>query len=286
MQANNQQQQQQQQQYFTFMPQVTVFFTPVFVAPTPQTGEAQPQQQQQQQQQQFNLFNLLMGNMMMFSGMHGQQFPTAMNEQMYMDQMFQQYQQQQKCRATDKNQMKNLPVYTCDPSCKYQQQFGDCCKECTVCLCESSDKDKLLTLPCMHTFHEECIKPWLESHNSCPVCRYELPLDDCNLEKERQAKIMQEYGAHATTLMDISSRIQKLYADFQQFQGVFELNRIESELTQAMYKIDSVVIPDEDDEELQRKYTWDWNRIKQVRKQLVQRVQFLQSTIDERRKSL
>lgn len=29
-------------------------------------------------------------------------------------------------------------------------------------------------LPCQHIYHENCIRPWLELHGTCPICRQNL----------------------------------------------------------------------------------------------------------------
>ncbi|KAG8736199.1 hypothetical protein FRC10_009574 [Ceratobasidium sp. 414] len=48
----------------------------------------------------------------------------------------------------------------------------------------SSSKDEppqpqeALTLPCKHSFHVECIEPWVKVKGTCPVCRHELISQD------------------------------------------------------------------------------------------------------------
>ena len=32
-------------------------------------------------------------------------------------------------------------------------------------------KEKIKVLPCLHEFHSECVKRWLDDENICPECR-------------------------------------------------------------------------------------------------------------------
>ena len=49
--------------------------------------------------------------------------------------------------------------------------------ECVVCLSSFEVGDSITTLPCVHIFHTDCIKSWLESNNSCPICKFEITLN-------------------------------------------------------------------------------------------------------------
>lgn len=45
-------------------------------------------------------------------------------------------------------------------------------ESCHVCLVDFANNETLKRLPkCGHEFHVECLKPWLEKHTTCPVCR-------------------------------------------------------------------------------------------------------------------
>ena len=50
-------------------------------------------------------------------------------------------------------------------------------KECIVCLSEFEVGESITTLPCVHIFHNECIKSWLKSNNHCPICKFEITLN-------------------------------------------------------------------------------------------------------------
>ncbi|CAI5730504.1 unnamed protein product [Peronospora destructor] len=47
--------------------------------------------------------------------------------------------------------------------------------DCVICLSEFEKDDKVISLPCGHTFHKDCGMTWLIEHNVCPTCRYQLP---------------------------------------------------------------------------------------------------------------
>ena len=59
-------------------------------------------------------------------------------------------------------------------------------KSCSICFDNFKLSEKYICLPCddTHCYHiessENCdgIKPWLNTNNTCPVCRYELPIED------------------------------------------------------------------------------------------------------------
>jgi hypothetical protein len=45
--------------------------------------------------------------------------------------------------------------------------------ECTICLLDYKEETKKAT-ECNHIFHQECIDRWLETNNTCPLCRHVL----------------------------------------------------------------------------------------------------------------
>ncbi|KAH9305602.1 hypothetical protein KI387_010006, partial [Taxus chinensis] len=74
--------------------------------------------------------------------------------------------------------------------------------ECAVCREHLIIGDKMQELPCKHLFHPDCLKPWLDEHNSCPICRHELETDDHEYEsrKEREKEAEEERKGAANAI--------------------------------------------------------------------------------------
>jgi len=72
---------------------------------------------------------------------------------------------------------------------------------CAVCLGDMLVGQIAKQMPCGHTFHDDCLLSWLETSNSCPMCRYdELPSEKrITLDDHRRvaAQRLESKGIHA-----------------------------------------------------------------------------------------
>lgn len=76
-------------------------------------------------------------------------------------------------RGLDASVLETFPTFTYAEV--KDHQIGKGALECAVCLNEFEDDETLRLIPkCDHVFHPECIDAWLQSHDTCPVCRANL----------------------------------------------------------------------------------------------------------------
>ena len=70
-------------------------------------------------------------------------------------------------RGLSKLDLDVLPVFSFSSA----EQVENC--DCSICLSSFTVGDKLISLPCdqNHSFHEGCIRQWLQRQNACPLCQ-------------------------------------------------------------------------------------------------------------------
>ncbi|GIX65632.1 E3 ubiquitin-protein ligase, putative [Babesia caballi] len=122
--------------------------------------------------------------------------PRAMNEIMYY--MMENDPNRQGPPPAAKRVVESLEVETID------EETAKRLETCAICTEDFAAGDRIHWLSndrslCGHGFHVDCILPWLRQHNSCPVCRYELPTDDeqYNLQRAQlRSRLVEEVQRH------------------------------------------------------------------------------------------
>ena len=51
-------------------------------------------------------------------------------------------------------------------------------KECVICMENFAKGDKIISLPCIHIFHANCIKSWLIKEKICPICKFKVGINE------------------------------------------------------------------------------------------------------------
>jgi hypothetical protein len=73
-------------------------------------------------------------------------------------------------KGLSKAQIKKIPnVYYSKKHFKNQEK-------CAICQYEYKETEKVSKLPCLHIFHNDCIKGWLEKNKVCPICKKEIQI--------------------------------------------------------------------------------------------------------------
>jgi hypothetical protein len=65
---------------------------------------------------------------------------------------------------------------------------------CTVCQDLVEQGAVTLSMPCGHLFHKDCLMPWLQEHNTCPVCRCEIESHCARYNQQNFGKLKGELG--------------------------------------------------------------------------------------------
>ena len=68
-------------------------------------------------------------------------------------------------------QINRLPTLTWNAQMAVGKEENHTEVKCQVCQCDYEEGDVLRRLPCDHCFHKDCIDSWLQTKDTCALCR-------------------------------------------------------------------------------------------------------------------
>ena len=77
-------------------------------------------------------------------------------------------------KDADSRTIKGVKVGSNGKFCKLERKCSVNDAMCQVCLCNYDDGDEVITMPCTHCFHSDCVSTWLKDHSTCPICKMEI----------------------------------------------------------------------------------------------------------------
>lgn len=64
-----------------------------------------------------------------------------------------------------------LVIYNNKITNKMESNYENDCRNCSICIKDYENGEKIRYLPCKHSFHQMCVDYWLSLKNSCPLCK-------------------------------------------------------------------------------------------------------------------
>ena len=90
---------------------------------------------------------------------------------------------------------------------------------CSVCLCDIEEDEASCTLKCKHTFHTDCILPWISNKGTCPNCRDGVEFKKISPTADDARKI---YFESISNTMDIFDQCHHAGQLTWHFNGIHE----------------------------------------------------------------
>lgn len=84
-------------------------------------------------------------------------------------------------------------LYTNDSKNEPHICIRDQVRECSICQERFEEGETVMKLHCRHMYHADCVQSWLKDHNTCPLCRVEMPRGE---PKERKQTREDPFATH------------------------------------------------------------------------------------------